>query len=153
VDVDRLAALAADATPGPWTATGYVGEDDDGRAVRDPNEGYAAVQAPGMAEDECVAMEALVADAAFIAAAREAVPALIQRVQRAEDVLDLLGGMWSWNQNGVPDSLAHTWFGRAGRILEEMVGRVAREPSARLTPVIAEWAAEAEPIQEGRPAR
>jgi hypothetical protein len=45
-----------------------------------------------------------------------------------ERALDLLGGMWSWNPAGVPDSVAHLWWGQAGRVLEQVLGRIAVQP-------------------------
>lgn len=67
-DLTDLEALAQSATPGPWK-----------RAVVD-GMGFAVHRG----EHDTIALYADRADAAFIAAARAAVPALIARVRKAE---------------------------------------------------------------------
>lgn len=86
LDLDALQRLADSATPGPWSASVVrVEKDDDGQrrgagVVRGANGGYVFMSANGP--------EILVADAEFIAAARSAVPALLDRGREAEAELE-----------------------------------------------------------------
>lgn len=103
LDLDKLRALAAAATPGPWffTYSRIVSEprlreydaiertfpddigDDDPRwgALPEPNVAYVTPSFGDTATDQCAA------DAAFIAAARDAVPALCDEVERLRGAL------------------------------------------------------------------
>lgn len=81
---EELAALAAAATPGPWKARQ---EDDDDWAVRQVNDdppGVTTYIVEGCHQGKSGGMY----DAEFIAAAREAVPALLARVAQAETERD-----------------------------------------------------------------
>jgi len=100
VDVAALRALADAATPAPWQAV--LENDPRGQPVayyraliglmanRDGG-GYLSV----VAGDEHRASEDVAENAAFIAAAREAVPALCDRVEELERALDNLVGRHS----------------------------------------------------------
>lgn len=75
----EIRAAAGGATPGPWHTGGYFYR-DNGRTTQyvwdDPR--------PGDASGTIIAKDALVADAAFLALAREAVPELLAEVDRLE---------------------------------------------------------------------
>jgi hypothetical protein len=71
LDLDRWEELCAGATAGPWTATDEI-----------PRAGWVVD-----ANDAVVALDLRCKDAAFIAAAREALPALIKRVRELEGAL------------------------------------------------------------------
>lgn len=71
-DTERLRKLAAEATPGPWEA--QPDRTDTARIVNGPD-GEMLWDARGMLND---------ADAEFIAAAREHVPALLDMLDQAE---------------------------------------------------------------------
>lgn len=71
IDLDALEALAEAATPGPWEAVGFYVRLGDGFAVALANS----------------RQEHSPSDAAFIAAARTAVPALVARVRELEGKL------------------------------------------------------------------
>jgi hypothetical protein len=108
VDLDRLAALAEKATPGPWEQMLYwplliVRAGDERRrlgASSDPREDTEEFAHPIAEVRESTHFEGCesftrrrfdrkqnAADAAFIAAVREAVPELIQRVRELEAAL------------------------------------------------------------------
>ena len=70
-DLENLEALAAAATPGPWEATGPVEDPVD--SIVDSDSGLVASTEESARPGE---------DTAFIAAARDAVPALIAEVRR-----------------------------------------------------------------------
>lgn len=87
-DLDALAALEAAATPRPWSAHefGHYHDDEPSSIVivqgDDPDWWNAVNDGESIAVLGWDSQEA--ADAAFIVAAREAVPALIARVREAE---------------------------------------------------------------------
>ena len=76
-DTERLRKLAAEATPGPWhphPAGKYVWTEELGGIIQNWSDDANAV-----------------ADVEFIAAAREAVPALLDRIARLEAQADIRG--------------------------------------------------------------
>jgi hypothetical protein len=78
IDIDKLEELARAATPGPWHA---VDGTESGTKALTTNTGAWL----GTIEDGSALRNG--ADAAFIAAARNAVPELIERVRAAEGLL------------------------------------------------------------------
>ena len=81
-ELDALKALADAATPGPWLPSHNVDAPSDGNWEPDNPEREGRGEGPtltGLYRDVKAWAEA---DAAFIAAAREAVPALLAEVQR-----------------------------------------------------------------------
>ena len=81
-DLDALAALAGDATAGPW----YVMNGPDGRpsGITAWERGAGPYMLIGYSEPDASVVRPDEGDAAFIAAARNALPALIERVKTAE---------------------------------------------------------------------
>jgi hypothetical protein len=77
LDLDALLALAEAATPGPWRVT---------RMTLFGGSPGAQVDAPGYCVADCCESDLPGADAAFIAAARTAVPELIEQVRDTEAV-------------------------------------------------------------------
>ena len=76
--LSRLAELADHATPGPWTAaSGYA--DSDWTVTR-------------QGSDQIIVEFSLKADAAFIAACRDGVPALVAELKRLQDRIVQLEG-------------------------------------------------------------
>jgi hypothetical protein len=124
-DLERWAALAAAATPGPWRMD--RGEDGtlfiakNGWGGGGPNL-YRGKGDNGFRADPYYPQDE--ADGEFIAAAREAVPELIQRVRRLERIEEAAYRLTHSRGSG--------HYVRAFDDLREL-------------------AAEAEPIQEGRP--
>ena len=85
IDRDRLRELAENATPGPWEAQDYDDHPgDEGSCVltHEPERGTRAIAYaiayPWTTPESCDA------DAEFIAAARQAVPALLDMLDQAE---------------------------------------------------------------------
>jgi hypothetical protein len=74
----ELAALADAATPGPWVWHGYM---ESGQTLAFPNEPYHEANVLKTTDD----WPPTDADAAFIAASREAVPALIAALRAVLD--------------------------------------------------------------------
>lgn len=81
IDLEKLKQLCAQATSGPWTADVWIETDGNGwRATGPHHEDHDCWTEPG-----CPDEQAAQRDAAFIAAAREAVPALVAEVERLTD--------------------------------------------------------------------
>ena len=85
IDRDRLRELASGATPGPWEAQDYDDHPgDEGSCVltHEPERGTRAIAYaiayPWTTPESCEA------DAEFIAASRQAVPALLDQLDQAE---------------------------------------------------------------------
>ena len=85
IDRDRLRELASGATPGPWEAQDYDDHPgDEGSCVltHEPERGTRAIAYaiayPWTTPESCEA------DAEFIAASRQAVPALLYQLDQAE---------------------------------------------------------------------
>lgn len=95
LDLDALEMLAAEATPGPWEATVYVDDEEKLDAQR-----WHSVEAD---DDDIIFMSrpAIVGmsqpDAAFIAASRYAIPALVAEVRHERsEARDLAGEVARW---------------------------------------------------------
>ncbi len=92
IDIKAARALCEQATPGPWTAgpwawwstsdNAYVvcSDDGDGRHV-------ASIDHDIGADHDCPQFENNEADAAFIAASRALVPALLDRIEQLEEMM------------------------------------------------------------------
>ncbi|MEV8339230.1 hypothetical protein [Leucobacter sp. NPDC077196] len=80
LDYDELQRLADAATEGPWKWTHEPGDDEG--ALRSSSEERYVLCANGLHTEGFIAVG--VADAEFIAAARSAVPALLDRVRELE---------------------------------------------------------------------
>ena len=80
IDIDALEALERAATPGPWTATNRVRDDGVWMVERDGDDLIADIDGDN---HECDA-----ANAALIAAARNALPELIAEVRRHRALAD-----------------------------------------------------------------
>ena len=100
LDLDALEALCDAATPGPWVA------------APSPWEGVSAPHGDPRDGGSCEIVDCVRGpshgDAAFIAAAREALPALITRLRAAESEVDAareaLGGSF-WTTEGLADGI------------------------------------------------
>lgn len=85
---EEIRALADAATPGPWEPGTWYGTDDGGWAAIGPHHvGSEDEHLPHGCEPDCDHHEQAKADARFIAAAREAVPALLAEVERLTSLI------------------------------------------------------------------
>ena len=96
-ELDRLMALAESATPGPWEANVLGSEGYDVRAPATPD--VHRLHRMRIARCGYEAWETDKANAAFIAAAREAVPALVKALREARAEVE--------RANAVADSMDH----------------------------------------------
>lgn len=102
-EIERLKALAEKATPGPWTERSF---DECQRCIVAPLDGkrrplLAIVSiGPGSLDPTGTS------NPAFIAATREAVPALIAELERARELLDLAHEYTESSDSGLYQEIA-----------------------------------------------
>lgn len=97
--------LAAAATDGPWWTTEDLDDSSDSPAIgvaAGPSSGYASmvVVTPGDASYDAGEATAREADAVFIAAARDAVPALVAEVRRLRAALGQTDHVIAFDEHG-----------------------------------------------------
>lgn len=81
VDVNKLRALLAAATPGPWVPDVWYGYDDGGWVAVGPHL-HSVDGEDDESEPDCPAGVRAMADANLITAARDALPELLDEVER-----------------------------------------------------------------------
>lgn len=82
IDRERLRKRAEDATPGPWETRGY--KEMPGKYVVGPRKPNDLGRGPVVLMEPLFCDERSAADAEFIAAARSAVPQILDQLDRAE---------------------------------------------------------------------
>lgn len=104
IDRDRLRELAENATPGPWTVEHGSDWGLDGRQV--PQSSVSRADRVAITWDDHGGEVFVPADAEFIAAARTAVPALLDMLDQAEARIQAVRDALAHHPYGGPDQEA-----------------------------------------------